>query len=228
MFLRSMWSRLGARRREARGGAFSAPPDRADVGGDVGRGESIASSSRCSADVINGVCADARKAWFRTPLHLRVQPARVQEFLECITTGSAAEIAAFMRDLAGQVLVRSEGEFWAGAGRMAEPVMESLLGPLVASRADVQGSLLDLESLKRSVLHWVECGQLLGHDESAGASCARQISDFAVASLGAGVVNPVQVRLGLIAPMVPVLETMIIMTELAEVSGSAGSGVFNG
>lgn len=199
----------------------------------LGRGSSPAQLAPDTRDDVSGVVsqiegvwADTRKAWFQTPLHLRIVDKRLTEARDRLSAGSAAEIAAFMRDLSGEVLVRTDGEFWSGASRMAEPVMEALLEPLVERR--MAGGCVDLEALKHSVVHWVRFGERDAEPADTPACSARQISDLVVSSLGCGRVNPERVRLGLVSPMVPVVETLLIMLRLGLAVAQPQGGGANG
>lgn len=162
------------------------------------------------------VCQDARKAWTHTQLLSLTRDERVSRAQAALRQAGARELAAFMTECAGPLLVRLDSELWGGAGRLAEPLMEALLEHLIAERP--QGGMVEPEAIKEVALHWIETGRLPGEQALGEPSQARLISDFVVgdvaaASGRAGLDEPM-LRLALLAPLVSVMETLAVLSRV--------------
>jgi hypothetical protein len=150
----------------------------------------------------------AEKAWYGTPMFARVRAAKGEELQGIVTTGTPAQWAAYLTDVAGPAFASyavTAGMDASKAERLGRLVMEMAwaeLPPPADGTADT-GGLARLQQLCETLQRWIDTGEATpaGDLTKTGAliPCAEQ-------------------RLAIVAPLASALGVCMVMLK-AMVSG---------
>lgn len=182
-----------------------------------------------------GACDDVRKAWFQTNMLGLAKGMTVKRVREQLRVCDAPDLAALALDVMGPIRPLDfrgyMGDVVAKHREAAGLVLRLCLREALRHRA--AGEMLDVASVKSMLLQWISMGRL--EDESSpaaqdlrriGALMAERTASpepwLAEVLLRYGVkpkterVDPARVRLALVAPLAPAVESLLIVAGIDE------------
>jgi hypothetical protein len=173
--------------------------------------EQEASVGEAAQEFINA-CVDARKAWYRTNLLAIAKPLVLSSVREALKNRDGKEITALLLDIMGPV-APVELKDAMSASTISHREMAGLVCTLamsieVAKRGPDES--VDLIAVKAMLVNWISCGAFfLDTPENKESRQARRM-----ASIFSDLEQPSRVRLSVLAPLAPALESMIVVSEL--------------
>lgn len=177
------------------------------------------SSPLCASHDFVDACSSARKAWHRTNLLAISKPATIGRVKQSMIHDNATVLKDLLLDIMGPVapITPKDAMGSASVGHREMAGLICLSAMRIGCLVRKKGDMIDLELIKNLLLSWIDFGEF-----RFSASISMKGIDEAVASAkGMGLVfssvnYPDRVRLAVVAPLAPALESMIVISILSD------------
>jgi hypothetical protein len=189
------------------------------VGGDQDPLSSILKGPQSAQDAANRfekACYDARKAWHQTNLLAMTSQMTVAQVKQQLMSGDAAAITDLLLEVMGPVAPIDPRDAM-GTSSLGHRKMAGLVC-LMAMRITVASSgshrMPDLGRVKSMLMGWIREGDFGEVDPSSarwGQDAQKMAAIFDAEE------SPFGVRLAIVAPLAPALESMIVISSLSDV-----------
>jgi len=171
------------------------------------------SSAPAASREFLAACADTQKAWYQSNLLSICKQHSLRGARDALRRQSGGEIVELLLEVMGPVapakLKDAMGSVSNHHREMAKLVCSLAMRLAVAERQP--GAMVDLAEVKAMLVHWIDEGSFGKGDAVAEDRQARRM-----ASLLAGSEYADRVRLTIIAPLAPALESLIVVSKLSE------------
>lgn len=183
------------------------------------------SPGRKAAQEFTGACEDVRKAWFQSHLLSISKPQVISRVRLALVNQDYRALTALMLEIMGPVAPidprDAMGPVSAGHQAMAGIVCSMAMRVAIASRRE--GTCIDLQDVKQMLLNWIEFGDFGVRPPVTQLTVEQQAQQSQVslearrmASVFDGNKYPERMRLAVLAPLAPPLESLIVVSTLSE------------
>lgn len=163
-----------------------------------------------------GACKDTHKAWSSGNMLSLVNPKVLKHSKACLQEGDEVSIVDLMLDIMGPVAPVQVRDAMSLATKSHKEVTKIVCTLAVRSllKHRASGSALDMEHLRIALLNWISVGHFGFSPGDPGFNDANSATKIAEL-VSEKAIDPAAVRLAIVAPLAPVIESLILICRLS-------------